>query len=270
MRVLIPSMIRYVSYISLLFFCIDKVKDYLFRCPKPSLTHYAHKTVEYITGDGLQKFCDVELLDEIHLQNPKLSMGKYIFVNPELLMAHFDLVVTALRSNKQKFVLLLHNSDAQIDYTVAALLLKRCPFLQKIFATNFKIETSRICILPKGVQNDKMAEINSVKMRFSFKQKIVCCGKCKLEQLANYCYLLCDETDDTHEFWESLAVRTIPICSKNSVYAKFADRFPIFLVEDCRQLPDEMVLKQFLKSVDWNVCDERLKVDYWLHQLKSA
>lgn len=77
-------------------------------------------------------------------------------------------------------------------------------------------------------------------------------------------FVLCPRGNgiDTHRFWETLYMGSIPIVKRDILYESFTD-LPILIVDDWKELTAEYLENKYseITSKEWNY--DKLKISYW-------
>tara|TARA_A100001015_G_scaffold160061_1_gene177837 strand:+ start:280 stop:1050 length:771 start_codon:yes stop_codon:yes gene_type:complete len=171
----------------------------------------------------------------------------------------------------QKYILITHNSTKTIDHEFEKLIDNK---IIHWFAENLTIRNnSKFSPLPLGLENKKYlknGETSSYKREDLKKDRLVLCSfatqtnkeerqglydiamgnenidvnlfnnhKKYIENLSVYKFNLCPSGAglDTHRFWESLMVKTIPIVKSNYLIENLVShKFPMLVVEDWSEL----------------------------------
>lgn len=194
--------------------------------------------------------------------NPKI-----LFANTEDVLAFENL----LSRIKNPFVLLTHNSDENVTDKYA--FLYNHPKLAHWFTQNLCISHPKLSLLPIGIANPiwfhgnysvlaQIRQMNLPKKNFVYANFLIETNKTAREYCAkilqekevpiqprchpfeNWQYLaqsyfsICPEGNgiDTHRFWESLYLRTIPVILRNPLTEQLAKEYPCILLEKWEDL----------------------------------
>lgn len=220
-----------------------------------------------ITGEKLQQLCDVYLgIQSDFYYNPKIGIDEHKHLDLNFINSEFnnpykifcyshriDILSTKIHFFKNKFILVTHNSDAEIDNTSDIIKILENSIIEKWYAQNIKFEHNKLIMLPIGMANSMWPHgninifndnefINSVGVKsqnvyFNFnintnvnkrtkcynelKDKLVWLDKIlpkdNLKRLKDYEFCICPEGNgcDTHRLWESLYTKTVPIVIKS-------------------------------------------------------
>lgn len=217
---------------------------------------------EIITGEKIQQMCDLYIGKRNDFQcNPIIAHqpSKHLhidsinqdFDNPYYLFCYSHLVnelSTKLHHFKQKFILITHNSDQNIENTHAIHSILDCHTLVKWYAQNITFQHEKLHLLPIGLANSMWPHGNvqpfhdintlhlpnktkSIYFNFNIKTNIAKRQPCynalkdKLEwlptippvqniyRLKEYQFCICPEGNgvDTHRLWECFYLKVVPI-----------------------------------------------------------
>lgn len=94
--------------------------------------------------------------------------------------------------------------------------------------------------------------------------------KAYVERLSLHKFCICPEGNglDTHRFWESLYVRTVPICLKNHMITQFAERYPVVVLQKWEDL-DMDALDAYYESIDWGTVKPLLNVHNYMTEIRE-
>ena len=228
---------------------IGNDKDFQFN---PNISNYKNRFIYFGNNENINNkpliFCYTHLLDNINK------------------------LVRTLEGMQNSFKLVLHNSDGSFNKK-DLILFEKLPLLQCIYTQNINICHDKVFPLPIGLANsqwshgnskihqlvynmsiEKTKEIYFNFNKFTNKEKRNKCYndiikkgiiwnnnlpyKEYLIELKKHKYSICPEGNgiDTHRFWESLYMNTIPICLKNKVTEHYKKYFPIILLNNWEEL----------------------------------
>jgi len=203
-------------------------------------------------------------------------------------------LIERLNYFENPFILIFHNSDGQItDSSVQKL--KKISNLRHIYVQNSYSHDEMVTLLPIGIANRQwphgnlniwrdifatsIKKENKTYINFSNGTNKTERGKCWLElsrkgynleaKKVNYMQYLknlkesklciCPEGNgiDTHRFWETLYVNTIPVCKKSPWSIYWSERFPIILVDKWSDFNEEKAFSEILKlpSINYSKLD---------------
>lgn len=187
--------------------------------------------------------------------------------------------------------LILHNSDQ--DFDIENLDVFDIPNIKRVYTQNINLEDDRVIPLPIGLANScwkhgdlgtfcKIANTYIPKNNLIYNNFTVKGGMrpeyrvpCEigiekynlpkqtnkpykefLKELISYKFCLCPSGNglDTHRFWESLYLRTIPIVVRIPLYTYFSKFFPILIVDSWDNIPISE-LESIYKEADWSNYD---------------
>ena len=216
-------------------------------------------------------YCNVSLINE---KKPKLAESK-LYEKLQLL--------------KNPFKLVLHNADDSFEKE--HLKYFDIPNCKQIFTQNVNVLDSRVEFLPIGIANhfwkwgnsqivDEVIqeEIDKTDFVYAWFQKrdnrVDCYDNVKrqgipivesmeykdyLRKLKTYKYCVSPEGNgiDCYRTWEALYMKTIPICKRSILVEEFAKTFPIYIVDDWKDLDVKDLEKQYdsFNWDNWNLLD---------------
>lgn len=221
-----------------------------------------------VTGERLQSLCDVFLgFQEDFQYNPKWKDHKdkclsfdtipQHYNNPELIFCYshrIDEISKYIPRFMNPFVLILHNSDANIEQQYLPILDN--PIIQRVYSQNLLIKNDKCHYLPIGIANS-MWKHGDTAYLYQVHQRVIqgIITKTKdiyfnfnvstnpyvrkpamdilsrsfalnvnrdyrdyLNELAEHRYAFCPIGNgvDTHRFWECIYLNVIPICNDNT------------------------------------------------------
>lgn len=213
----------------------------------------------------------IDKVETYELLNKNINL---LFCYTHILDIERNRLIHILNLIKTPFCLIFHNSDG--GFKQQDIDLFKIKNLKKIFTQNLEIEPQENLIpIPIGIANrmwphgnisiwnivlsnsHSILKTNNIFFNFTIstnKTKRTKCydiiSKKGIENLPNrdyqsYLYLLssykfaiCPEGNglDTHRLWESLYLKTIPICLKNPITNYYSKLFPIYLLDDWNDL----------------------------------
>ena len=234
-----------------------------------------------ITGEKIQQLCDIYIgKKEDFFYNPiiKIQKQKHVCIeeihkeynNPYIIFCYTHLIdELSLKINyfKNKFILITHNSDKNIESNENVNNILNCKNLVRWFCQNLCVENDRLHILPIGfankmwphgnleIFNDVNVLSNSFKktnlIYFNFNintnlnKRKICYESMKdklswleninpvlnLYRLNTYQFCICPEGNgvDTHRLWECLYLKVVPIVI-DSLFTQTLLRYNIPLV----------------------------------------
>jgi hypothetical protein len=226
--------------------------------PKP-------KNRKFITGEQFQQFC------EVTMENDDIIKINDTFDNKKLIYTHghsLKLLLQKIHFFKNKFIIISHNSDINIDDTYLEFL--NTENLIALYAQNAICSHEKINILPIGIANSKWEHGNlSIledvinknihfqpnKVHFYFtldsniKERKICYENIikkgiKWDKQRNYdeylqkmkqCeYIICPVGNgiDTHRFWETIYLGRIPVVINSPFIQKLKPYYKMVILED--------------------------------------
>ena len=210
-------------------------------------------------------YCNVSLINE---KKPKLAESK-LYEKLQLL--------------KNPFKLVLHNADDSFEKE--HLKYFDIPNCKQIFTQNVNVLDSRVEFLPIGIANhfwkwgdaEKVIDVilediekaDLVYAHFTERDNRVECYdnvkregipivesmeyKDYLRKLKTYKYCVSPEGNgiDCYRTWEALYMKTIPICKRSILVEEFAKTFPIYIIDDWKDLNVKDLEKQY-DTFNWD------------------
>ena len=194
-----------------------------------------------------------------------------------------------LQQFKNPFKLILHNADDSFEKE--HLKYFNIPNCKKIYSQNVNVVDSRVEFLPIGIANhfwkwgksqivdeviqEEIDKTDFVYAWFQERDNRVDCYdnvrregipivksmeyKDYLRKLKTYKYCISPEGNgiDCYRTWESLYMKTIPICKRSILVEHFAKTFPIYIVDDWKDLNVNDLEKQYdsFSWDNWNLLD---------------
>lgn len=235
-----------------------------------------------------------------HLNSP-FNNRSHVFCYTEVLW-DTDLLIEKLKWLKNPFLLVFHNSDVSFEKEHLKLF-EYLPNLKKIYSKNCIVNHEKVTPLPIGIANTPFAHgqlsvINRVRNQDLNKDNLVyfnfsiqtnnekreeCYQKISrkgvefqpgknfedyIQSLSTYKFAICPAGSglDTYRFWESLYLRVVPICKRNTVAEYFSRDFPVLLLDDWADLELEK-LENAYQTFSWNN-QEKLDMGYYADLLK--
>ena len=210
-------------------------------------------------------YCNVSLINE---RKPKLAESK---------------LYEKLKLFKNPFKLILHNADDSFEKE--HLKYFDIPNCKQIFTQNVNVLDSRVKFLPIGIANhfwkwgksqivDEVIqeEIDKTDFVYAWFQKrdnrVDCYDNVRregipivesmeykdyLRKLKTYKYCVSPEGNgiDCYRTWEALYMKTIPICKRSILVEEFAKTFPIYIIDDWKDLDVKDLEKQY-DTFNWD------------------
>jgi hypothetical protein len=262
--------------------------------------------MDIITGEKIQELCDIFILPNYKIQTRDitrvflLNRLNYWIDNPKIVFTFTDTfeksfaeLVIRLQLLKNKFVLVVNQSDYKIDERYVSIF-DKVPNLLHIYATNINIIHNKITPIPLGIPNSywkhadlsiinkyiqKLYNINKDKLiyfYFSIDTALTIRTECYnkiskkgipflnntdydtyINTLSQYKFAISPEGNgiDCHRFWEALYVKTIPICLPNIIVNYYAKYFPVVILNDWDEL-DISKLEDIYNNADWSNYDK--------------
>ena len=194
-----------------------------------------------------------------------------------------------LQQFKNPFKLILHNADDSFEKE--HLKYFNIPNCKKIYSQNVNVVDSRVEFLPIGIANhfwkwgksqivdeviqEEIDKTDFVYAWFQERDNRVDCYdnvrregipivksmeyKDYLRKLKTYKYCISPEGNgiDCYRTWESLYMKTIPLCKRSILVEHFAKTFPIYIVDDWKDLNVNDLEKQYdsFSWDNWNLLD---------------
>ena len=221
-----------------------------------------------VTGEKIQQLCDIYLGKECDLNyNPIISIdkSKHVYLNdinddynnPYYVFCYthnINLLSTKISFFLNKFILVTHNSDANITETNEIINVLNCEKVLKWYGQNICFEHPKLFFLPIGIANsmwrhgnlrlfqndDFMNDLNNktkkIYFNFNINTNITTRLPCynalvsklewlnniepteNLKRLKNYEFCVCPQGNgvDTHRLWECLYLKVVPIVIKSN------------------------------------------------------
>lgn len=216
-------------------------------------------------------YCNVSLINET---KPKLAESR---------------LYEKLQQLKNPFKLILHNADDSFEKE--HLKYFNIPNCKKVYSQNVNVVDSRVEFLPIGIANhfwkwgksqivdeviqEEIDKTDFVYAWFQERDNRVDCYdnvrregipivksmeyKDYLRKLKTYKYCISPEGNgiDCYRTWEALYMKTIPICKRSVLVEHFAKTFPIYIVDDWKDLDVKDLEKRYdtFNWDNWNLLD---------------
>jgi hypothetical protein len=209
------------------------------------------------------------------------------------------------KRNHAPYVLIAHNSDNCIDFTIPENVIR-------LYSQNVNICDARIESIPIGLENsrwfkherkrekilDTLQKPKQIKNKVYVNHNILTNptertkpykilkdlpyvtmvhgenGKGYddyLQNIYNHLFIVCPEGNgiDTHRTWECLYLNTIPI-EKRNINNQFYVDLPICFVNDWTEITEEFLDKEYIriKTQFWNM--EKVTFAYWENKIKNT
>ena len=91
------------------------------------------------------------------------------------------------------------------------------------------------------------------------------------DDLRKHRFVLCPRGNgiDTHRMWETIYAGRIPIVLR-SINTSFYEDYPILIVDDYRQITENMLQSQYEKISNMKFDIDKLTVEWWLNKIKES
>ena len=289
---------------------IKRIKNYIYQ----KYLRYFRKYVRlssspYISGDTFRKYSD-HIYDEIKKVDVlKIKKNDIVFVKTDYLD---DFINNSLPHIEEFFILITHNSDypiveSYIDligeknikwygqnlefskssddrFGVIPIGLENRSYLKNGKLDHFKIEIRNIedkknriyCSFNTLTNKTRIVVLNLAKQNNLVDFNNFARHKRYISDLNSYKFNLCPYGNglDTHRFWESLIVNTIPIVKNSDFIQNFKNfNIPMLIVEDWKEIVemDEVFLKStYEKNYEKLLEGKYNKIDFWLEIIKKS
>lgn len=264
---------------------------------------------DIITGEKFQELASISISKAEHRE---FESTKYLhididnfkfttFDNQELIYVNSSLInltkqklresdlFTKLQSFKNKFSVILHNSDQDFNYANLGML-QAVPNIQKIYTQNLNTTHRKVVPLPIGlankmwghgnletfcaVANQQVEKTKEIYYNFTVEGGMrpeyrVSCKEAAnnlnlpsnaslnyreyLRDLQKHKFCLCPSGNglDTHRLWECLYLKVIPILIDSNYSAHFKKDFPLYLLKKWSDL-DLNKLTLVYDNADWS------------------
>lgn len=263
----------------------------------------------YISGDSFRKVSNHVLDDISNVNFNKIKNDDLIFIKSDYINLFFEKLKTNLKKDI-KFKIITHNSDIEIEKSFNKLIknYKITWFAQNLSFSN-KTD-GRFFPVPIGLENrnylkngklshfkkinsrqDKICKIfcsfnfstntsrikiyNSIKDHDLLYFKKFQTHKEFINELSLYKYNICPPGNglDTHRFWESLMVNTIPIVKKSDFINNFLEfDIPMLILDEWEDLYDysETYLNDFYNN-NFQLLRKKdyLYLNFWINKINS-
>jgi len=274
------------------------------------LSIHRFSSLPYISGDTFRNYSD-KVFDETKSFKPEdVKKNDIIFVKSDLIKNYFE---TQHKKILSKYILISHNSDQNFNSNILNNFDDKIIywFAQNIDmdVDKYPIEALPIGLenrrylnsgtlshfTDKYVKKNSEKKINKIFSSFSphtnldKRKDLVRISKVSeqvdvnilpnhisyLRELSKYKFSLCPEGNgvDTHRFWESLMVKTIPITLKNNLTLAYKKHgLPILIISDWEEVKDftEDNLNDYYKTnFDFTSYEHILKFKYWENLIES-
>lgn len=209
---------------------------------------------------------------------------------------------TVIASMSQRFIIVTHNCDINVDFTPPDNVIKW-------YSQNVNIVDSRIESIPIGLENSRwFPGINKIgkmqkkiQQRKVFKKMVYINHNIKtnprerqdpynilkdmkwattnygsngqgfdnyLDNIYNHPFVICPKGNgiDTHRTWECLYMNTIPI-EKRNINNQFYTDLPILFIDDWNEITEKFLHDEYMRmhNLEWNF--EKLNFDYWENKI---
>ena len=232
---------------------------------------------------------DIDNFDFTDFDNSELVYCNVGLVNETKPVLAESKLYEKLQQFKNPFKLILHNADDSFEKE--HLKYFNIPNCKKVYSQNVNVVDSRVEFLPIGIANhfwkwgksqivDEVIqeEIDKTDFVYAWFQerdnRIDCYDNVKregipivesmeyknyLRKLKTYKYCISPEGNgiDCYRTWEALYMKTIPICKRSILVEHFAKTFPIYIVDDWKDLNVNDLEKQYdsFSWDNWNLLD---------------
>ena len=232
---------------------------------------------------------DIDNFDFTDFDNSELVYCNVGLVNETKPVLAESKLYEKLKLFKNPFKLILHNSDDSFEKE--HLKYFNIPNCKKVYSQNVNVVDSRVEFLPIGIANhfwkwgksqivdeviqEEIDKTDFVYAWFQERDNRVDCYdnvrregipivksmeyKDYLRKLKTYKYCISPEGNgiDCYRTWEALYMKTIPICKRSVLVEHFAKTFPIYIVDDWKDLDVKDLEKQYdsFSWDNWNLLD---------------
>tara|TARA_B100002019_G_scaffold285670_1_gene294980 strand:+ start:1669 stop:2553 length:885 start_codon:yes stop_codon:yes gene_type:complete len=259
----------------------------------------------FISGDTLRKYSDHVLDETSNLKIDKIKKGDLVFVKTDYLKTFFIELMPKINNN---FKLVTHNSDINIDFDMKKFVKNKDLEWYAQNLTFVPDSSDKIFPIPIGVENKHYFK-NGILSHFDIKDikkeyEILCSfnintNKKRIEvlnaiksseninflrysnhkeyirELSKHKFNICPEGNgvDTHRFWESLIVETIPVVLKSEFIENFKRyEIPMLCLNSWKDL--NKISKNELNSFyETNISNLKFKkfveFDFWIDQINN-
>jgi hypothetical protein len=272
-----------------------------------------------VSGEMLQMLCDIYIGEQddfaynpnIYMQKSKLLKLSSIpenYDNPSIVFVYthriFDFFSKYIYKFKNRFILVSHNSDKNIDESFKAFADHH--LIVHWFSQNANIKHEKISYIPIGVANTQWQHgnrelFNNIKP-ISFKDKaklvyfqfsihtnpekrLLCKSKLEkyytftenvsqieyLNRLNSSKFIIAPEGNgiDTHRLWESLFCGSIPIVKKCILTEEISKIFPIILIEDWDEVTPAFLENKSKEYENINISYKKLSIEYYKNVINT-
>ncbi len=259
----------------------------------------------YVSGDTFRKYSQHVLDETSDLKVKDVKKGDIVFVKTDYLESFFIELMPKINNN---FKLITHNSDINIDFEMKEFVKNKNI---EWYAQNLNFVTNseeKIFPLPIGLENKNYFN-NGILSHFEVKEmekvsKIMCSfnlntnkerinvlnaikdseniyflrfsnHKNYIRELSKCKFNICPEGNglDTHRFWESLFVKTIPIVLQSNFIENFKKfEIPMLCLDSWQDLNkmNKVKLDEFYDSNKSKLYKNNfLEFDFWMDQIKN-
>ena len=217
-----------------------------------------------------------------------------------------DIFFDLIRNLDNKFIVVTHNSDVNIDN------IDNLPKnVIKWYSQNVNVINERLYSLPIGLENskwfphiqkqdkmlNKLSESKNIKnlvymshnVNTNLKERKITYDLLSnksfiavdfgsngqnfdyyIDNIYNHKFIICPEGNgiDTHRKWESLYLKSIPI-EKRCINSSFYQDLPICLVDSWEEITEDFLNNEYNRIIgtEWNL--DKLEIEYWLKKIKS-
>ena len=232
---------------------------------------------------------DIDNFDFTDFDNSELVYCNVGLVNETKPVLAESKLYEKLQQFKNPFKLILHNADNSFEKE--HLKYFNIPKCKKVYSQNVNVVDSRVEFLPIGIANhfwkwgksqivdeviqEEIDKTDFVYAWFQERDNRVDCYdnvrregipivksmeyKDYLRKLKTYKYCISPEGNgiDCYRTWEALYMKTIPICKRSVLVEHFAKTFPIYIVDDWKDLDVKDLEKRYdtFNWDNWNLLD---------------
>jgi len=232
---------------------------------------------------------DIDNFDFTDFDNSELVYCNVGLVNETKPVLAESKLYEKLQQFKNPFKLILHNADDSFEKE--HLKYFNIPNCKKVYSQNVNVVDSRVEFLPIGIANhfwkwgksqivdeviqEEIDKTDFVYAWFQERDNRVDCYdnvrregipivksmeyKDYLRKLKTYKYCISPEGNgiDCYRTWEALYMKTIPICKRSVLVEHFAKTFPIYIVDDWKDLDVKDLEKRYdtFNWDNWNLLD---------------
>lgn len=239
-------------------------------------------------NDNNPNWYDIDNSNFINFDNPSIVYVNSSLLSPKPKLKSSNLI-TKLSYFKNPFTLILHNSDGNFEEFESRVL--KLDNVTYVYSQNLNFKHEKVSPLPIGIANpiwewgseDLVNEVISIdvdKDNFiytnfkvdgglrpidrqpcldwmnlnNFKMNEVKPFRDYLLDLKSHKFCLCPQGNgfDTHRFWESLYMKTIPIVKKTVMTEFWAKFFPIILIDDWNEVNLDIIKNNYEKLNKWD------------------